>query len=105
MSKFAIIKTGGKQYKVAPGQKVKIEKLIANDGDNVVFDDVLLTGDSKSGEAVIGTPNVEGSKVEAKVLKQGRAKKVTVFKYHSKTRYRKTKGHRQNFTEVEITKV
>lgn len=105
MPKFAIIQTGGKQYKVAPGQKVKIEKLEANDGDKVVFDDVLLTGDSESKEAAIGTPRVEGVKVEARVLKQGRAKKVTVFRYHSKTRYRKTKGHRQHFTEVEITKV
>lgn len=100
---FAIIETGGKQYKVAPGQKIKIEKVEAAAGENFIFDKVLLTAD---GEKVnIGTPYVAGAKVEGKILKQGRAKKVIVFKYHSKTRYRKKKGHRQHFSEVEITKI
>jgi large subunit ribosomal protein L21 len=103
MANFAVIETGGKQYKVAPGEKVKVEKLDAKEGDSFKFDKVLLTADGDKVE--IGTPNVNGAVVEAKVLKQGRADKVLVFKYHSKTRYRKRKGHRQMFTELEIVKI
>lgn len=98
---FAIIETGGKQYRVVPGQKLKVEKLEAKDGDSLVFDKVLLVADGEN--VKIGKPLVDGAKVEAKLVKQGRSKKVIVFKYHSKTRYRKKKGHRQDFTEVEIT--
>lgn len=101
--KFAIIETGGKQYKVAPGQKLKIEKLDAAADSNVVFDKVLLKSEGENIE--IGAPHLTGVVVEAKILKQGRNKKVIVFKYHSKTRYRKKKGHRQHFTEVEITAI
>ena len=97
---FAIIQTGGKQYKVSAGQKLKIEKLEAEVDGSFVFDKVLLTVDGES--VKIGTPYVEGAKVEAKVLKQGKGEKKIVFKYHSKARYRKKKGHRQLFTEVEI---
>jgi large subunit ribosomal protein L21 len=100
---FAIIETGGKQYKVSPRQKVKIEKLNAETGANFIFDKVLLVADGE--DVKIGAPYVSGAKVEAKILKQGRDKKKIVFKYHSKTRYRKKKGHRQHFTEVEIVKV
>ncbi|MDP2695843.1 MAG: 50S ribosomal protein L21 [bacterium] len=100
---LAIIETGGKQYKVAAGQKLKIEKLPPGEGEPVVFDKVLLTADGDS--VKVGAPYVGGSKVEGKVLKQGRGRKIIVFKYHSKTRYRKKKGHRQEYTEVEITKV
>jgi|SRR3989338_4508888 len=100
---FAVVKTGGKQYLVLPGQKLKIEKLDAKEGGKIVFDEVLLVSDDKKVE--IGAPLVKGAKVEAKVLRQGRAKKIIVFRYHSKTRYRKKKGHRQPFTEVEITKI
>lgn len=100
---FAIIDTGGKQYKVSPGDKIKVEKLDNQAGEAIVFDKVLLSSD---GEKVsIGSPYIDGAKVEAKILKQGRNKKVIVFKYSSKTRYRKKKGHRQFFTEVEITKI
>jgi len=102
-SMFAIIKTGGKQYLVSPGQKIKIEKIAANEGDNFVFNEVLLVADG--GETKIGTPLLKGAMVETKALKQGRAKKVIVFRYHPKTRYRKKKGHRQPFTEVEIEKI
>lgn len=102
MSTFAVIKTGGKQYLVSPGQKLRVEKLDVKEDGKVVFGEVLLVGEDKKLE--IGTPLIKGAKVEAKVLKQGREKKVLVFKYHSKTRYRKKKGHRQLFTEVEITK-
>lgn len=101
--KFAVIETGGKQYKVSPGSKIKVEKLDATGGGSFVFDKVLLVAD---GDAVqIGTPYVSGAKVEARVLRQARDKKKIVFKYHPKTRYRKMKGHRQHFTEVEVTKI
>lgn len=100
---FAVVKTGGKQYLVSPGQKLRIEKLDAKEGGKVVFSEVLLLADDKKVE--IGTPTVKGAKVEARVLKQGREKKIIVFKYHAKTRYRKKKGHRQHFTEIEVTKI
>lgn len=97
---FAVIETGGKQYKVSAGQKLKVEKLETKEGENFVFDKVLLTADGE--DVKIGTPYLEGAKVEAKVLRQARDKKKIVFKYHSKTRYKKKKGHRQCFTELEI---
>ncbi len=100
---FAVIKTGGKQYLVTPGQKLKIEKIDAGEGDNFVFGEVLLAGDGENLQ--IGAPLVAGAKIEAKILKQARAKKIIVFKYHNKTRYRKKRGHRQHFTEVEIKKI
>jgi len=100
---FAVIKTGGKQYLVEPGKKLKVEKLEAEEGSAFSFDEVLLKGDDKGVE--IGTPTVKGAKVEAKVLEQGRGDKIIVFKYHAKTRYRKKKGHRQPFTEVSIEKI
>jgi large subunit ribosomal protein L21 len=100
---FAIIETGGKQYKVTPGQKIKIEKLEVPEGDVVIFDKVLLKSDDAN--TAIGAPHIPGATVSAKVLKQGRSRKVIVFKYSSKTRYRKKKGHRQHFTEVAITAI
>lgn len=101
--KFAIVETGGKQYQVAEGQKLRIEKLELEAGSVLMLDKVLLTVDGE--DVKVGTPYVSGAKVEAKVLKQGKADKKIVFKYHSKTRYRKKKGHRQLFTEIEIVKV
>ena len=101
---FAVIKTGGKQYLVAPGQKLKVEKLDAQEGSRILFDDVLLVAEDEDATAV-GTPNVAGASVEAEVVKQGRARKIIVFRYHNKTRYRKKKGHRQWSTEVKIEKV
>ena len=101
--KFAVIETGGKQYRVSAGDKLKVEKLAAEAGGNVSFKNVLLMVDGD--KADIGTPHVKGATVEAKVLRDARARKVIVFKYHSKARYRKKKGHRQHFTEVEITKI
>ena len=100
---FAIIETGGKQYRVSPRQKLKIEKLETKEGDSLAFDKVLLVADGDN--VKVGAPYVDGARVEGKVLKQGHNKTVIVFKYHSKTRYRKKKGHRQLFTEVEITGV
>lgn len=103
MAQFAVIKSGGKQYRVSPGQKVKLELLPNGAGDSVAFDEVLLSVDGDKVE--VGTPTVSGAKVEGKVIRNARARKEIVFKYHSKTRYRKMKGHRQHFTEVEITKI
>jgi large subunit ribosomal protein L21 len=100
---FAVIKTGGKQYRVTPGEKLKIEKLEAKAGDTVTFDQVLMTVDGETMK--LGTPTVAGASVTAKVLEQGRAPKVIVFKYKSKTRRRKKNTHRQPFTEVEITTI
>jgi len=108
---FAIIKTGGKQYKVSPGQKIQIEKLNVEEGKNVVFDKVLFVAAKNSGgtrtdtEIKIGQPLVKGAKVEGKVLKQGRAEKVIVFKYKAKKRYAVKKGYRQPFSLVEVTKI
>lgn len=100
---FAVIKTGGKQYLVSPGDKIKIEKLDKAEGKEITFGQVLLVEKGKS--IKIGTPLVKGAKVMAKVIKQGRAKKVIVFKYKPKKRYQKKMGHRQPYTEVEILKI
>ncbi|HVO28893.1 MAG TPA: 50S ribosomal protein L21 [Candidatus Paceibacterota bacterium] len=99
---FAIIRTGGKQYRVSAGQKLKVEKLDAK-GDSVVFDAVLLR--SRGGKVEIGAPHIAGAKVEARLLGTVKDKTKIVFKYHSKTRYKKKKGHRQPHTEVEIVKI
>jgi len=103
MPKFAVIETGGKQYRVLAGQKIQIEKLDAQDGGNFTFDKVLLVADGEKVE--IGTPYIPNGKVEGKILGQIRDDKKIIFKYHSKTRYRKKKGHRQRHTEVEITRI
>ncbi|MDK7355686.1 MAG: 50S ribosomal protein L21 [Peptoniphilus harei] len=97
---YAIIETGGKQYTVEAGDKLRVEKLDANEGDVVTFDKVVfVSGD----EPKVGTPYVEGAKVEAKVLAQAKAKKVIVYKYKSKKNERKKNGHRQPYTLVEIS--
>ena len=97
---YAIIETGGKQYVVEAGDKSRVEKLDVKEGDNVTFDKVLfVSGD----EPKVGAPYVDGAKVEAKVLAQGKAKKVVVYKYKSKKNERKKNGHRQPYTLVEIS--
>lgn len=97
---YAIIETGGKQYTVEAGDKIKVEKLDVNEGDNVTFDKVLfVSGD----EPKVGSPYIDGAKVEAKVLAQDKAKKVIVYKYKSKKNERKKNGHRQPYTLVEIS--
>lgn len=103
MAKFAVISTGGKQYKVSQGDKIRVEKLNVEAGEKMNFDKVLLVAEGESVE--VGTPHVSGAKVEAKVLKNSRDRKKIVFRYHAKTRYRKKKGHRQDYSEVEIVKV
>ena len=99
---FAVIKTGGKQYKVAEGDILQVEKLETQNEKEVTFDQVLLV---VNGEIKVGKPLVPGAKVRAKILENGKNKKKMVFRYHSKTRYRKKKGHRQPYTKVEITKI
>lgn len=96
----AVIRTGGKQYLISPGQKVRIEKIDKKEGDKIGFPDVLLL--EKEGKIVVGKPIVKGVKVEGKVLAQKKGKKITILKYKPKTRYKVKKGHRQPFTEVEI---
>jgi len=100
---YAIIKTGGKQYRVAEGDTVIVEKLEANEGDSVTFDEVLTV--VKDDEVVVGKPVVEGAKVSAKVEAQGKDKKILVFKYKAKSNYRRRQGHRQPFTKVVIEKI
>jgi len=97
---LAIIKTGGKQYIVKPGDKLKIEKLDKKEGEEISFSDVLLV--EKSKKVDVGTPLVK-AEVQAKVLSQGKEDKVIVFKYKAKKRYSRKIGHRQPFTEIEIT--
>jgi large subunit ribosomal protein L21 len=100
---LAVIKTGGKQYFVSPGEKIKIEKLNAKEGKEVIFKEVLLL--KENGKIEIGNPLIKGAKVIGKVISQGKNKKVIVFKYKSKTRYRIKKGYRQPFSEVEILRI
>lgn len=99
---YAIIETGGKQIKVEEGQAIYIEKLGADQGETVTFEKVLFVG----GDTVkVGSPTVAGATVTAKVEKNGRAKKITVFKYKAKKNYRKKQGHRQPYTKVVIEKI
>ena len=100
---LAVIKTGGKQYIVTPGQTIKIEKIDEKEEGEVVFNEVLLLEKNKKTE--IGLPLIKGARVIGKVLKQGKAKKVIVFKYKAKKKEKTKKGHRQSFTEVQIVKI
>ena len=97
---YAVVKTGGKQYRVSAGEKLKVEQLPAEVGSEVVLDQVLLVAD---GDAVkLGTPLVDGAAVKAKVLSHGRGDKIHIFKLRRRKHYRKSQGHRQNYTELEI---
>jgi len=100
---FAVIETGGKQYVAIPGNKIKVEKLPVQEGEEILLDKVLLKETDSGVE--IGKPYLDGSTVKAKVLRQGRSDKKIVFKFHSKNRYDKKKTHRQAFTELEIVSV
>ncbi len=97
---LAVIKTGGKQYLVTPGDKIKIEKIEAELGEEIIFDEVLLL--EKNEKIQIGVPLVTDTTVQARVVEQGKGKKVTIFKYKAKKRYKVKKGHRQFYTLVEI---
>ena len=100
---YAVIKTGGKQYKVAAGQRLKIETLPAEEGQDVDFEEVLMVVDGEKSE--VGAPFLEGRKVVAKVLSHGRHKKIEIIKFKRRKHHDKQMGHRQNFTEVEITSI
>ncbi|MGM9632681.1 MAG: 50S ribosomal protein L21 [Eubacteriales bacterium] len=100
---FAIIQTGGKQYKVSEGEIIFVEKLDVNEGETVVFDCVKALSDGESFK--VGTPTVEGAKVTANVLKNGKGKKIYVLKYKSKKNEKKKIGHRQPYTKVQITAI
>jgi large subunit ribosomal protein L21 len=99
---YAVIRTGGKQYRVAEGETIQVETLSGNPGDKISFDQVLLV----SGDAVqLGKPTVAGAAVEGEIVGHGRGEKLTVFKFRRRKRSRKKAGHRQNFTSVKITGV
>ena len=100
---YAVIKTGGKQYRVSAGEKIKVEQIPADIGQEIILDQVLMVG---SGESVkVGAPLVDGAKVTAKVVAQGRGEKVRIFKMRRRKHYQKRQGHRQNFTEIEISAI
>lgn len=99
---YAIIATGGKQYKVSEGDVIKVEKLGKAAGETVTFDKVLLVN---NGEVVVGNPTVDNASVSATVVSEGKGKKVIVYKYKRKTGYHKKNGHRQQYTEVKIDKI
>jgi len=100
---YAIIETGGKQYKVAEGDAIYVEKLGAQESETVNFDKIIAVGEGA--DLKVGAPYVDGAKVTAKVLKEGKAKKVIVFKYKAKSGYKRTQGHRQPYTKVVIEKI
>jgi large subunit ribosomal protein L21 len=97
---YAVIKAGGKQYRVSPGESLKIEQVQADVGATIVLDQVLMVAD---GEAVkVGTPTVAGAKVSATVVSHGRGPKIRIFKMRRRKHYQKTQGHRQNYTEIRV---
>ena len=100
---YAVIQTGGKQYRVAPGDKLRVEKLKAAEGESIEFDRILMVGEGD--DVRIGAPYVDGGKVTATVKSQGRGKKVEIIKFRRRKHHMKRQGHRQSYTEVEITDV
>ena len=102
---FAVVKTGGKQYLVSEGDRISIEKLNHQVGEEFEFDEILLVGNGSAASTKVGTPLVSGARVRARVLAAGRGEKKIVFKFTHKTRYKKKKGHRQPYTRVEIIKI
>ncbi len=103
MVDYAIIQTGGKQYRVQSGHSVRVESLRGDVGDLLELTDVRLV--SQDGEITVGAPAIDGARVTAEVLGHGRGKKIVVFKYKAKTRYRRKNGHRQQYTELKVTDI
>lgn len=97
---YAVIKTGGKQYRVSAGEKLKVEQLAADIGSEIILNEVLLVGNGES--VTMGAPLITGATVRAKVVAHGRGEKVSIFKMRRRKHYRKSQGHRQNYTEIEI---
>ncbi len=100
---YAVIKTGGKQYKVAAGEKLKVETLVADVGATISFDEVLMIGNGDQHK--IGAPMISGGKVTAEVLSHGRGDKIRIIKHRRRKNYHREQGHRQNYTEVKITEI
>jgi large subunit ribosomal protein L21 len=100
---YAVFRTGGKQYRASEGDTLRVERLEAEVGDTVAFDEVLLVGEGA--KVKVGSPVVKGGKVEAKVTAQGRGKKIDVVKFKRRAHYKRLRGHRQFFTELEITSI
>lgn len=100
---YAVIKTGGKQYKVVAGERLKIETLTAEVGATVSFDEVLMIGEGE--QITVGAPLISGGKVNAEILAHGRGDKIRIIKHRRRKHYHKEQGHRQNFTEVKITEI
>jgi large subunit ribosomal protein L21 len=100
---YAVIKTGGKQYRVTPGMKLKVEQLTAEVGGKVMLDQVLAVGEGES--MTVGTPLVDGASVQATVVAHGRHDKIRIFKHRRRKHYAKTQGHRQNYTELSIIEI
>ena len=100
---YAIVEAGGKQYKVAPGQKIDVDRLTVGEGEDIELSRVLLIADGK--DTVVGNPIIDGAKVVATCLSEGKSDKVIVFKYKPKVRYRRKKGHRQIYSKLEIKEI
>ncbi len=97
---YAVVRTGGKQYRVSPGDTIKVEKLEGKEGDEVMLDEVLLVAGAE--DVVLGKPLIDGVRVKAEIVGQGRDRKILVFKYKRRKRYRRKNGHRQQFTSLRI---
>ena len=97
---YAVVKTGGKQYRITPGEKLKVEQIVADVGAEVVLDQVLMVGDGDS--VRLGQPTLAGATVKATVVSHGRGEKVTIFKMRRRKHYQKHQGHRQQYTELQI---
>ena len=103
MAEYAVIQTGGKQYRVATGDTIRVELIPGDIGDTVELTDVRMV--SNDGGVTLGTPTVEGAKVVTEISESGKGKKIVVFKYKSKVRYRRKKGHRQQYTDLTVTDI
>ena len=101
MDDYAIVRTGGKQYRVKPGDTIRVELLVGDTGDTIELTDVLKV--SRDGQVTLGSPTVPGAKVVTEIEGNGKGKKIVVFKYKAKTRYRRKRGHRQRYTDLNIT--
>lgn len=100
---YAVFRTGGKQFRAEPGERIKVPTLDVEEGESVTFDDILLASDGD--EVSVGAPTLDGVQVRAEVLRHGKAKKVIVFKRKRRKGYRKKQGHRQKFTEIEVSEI
>jgi large subunit ribosomal protein L21 len=101
MADYAIVQTGGKQYRVRKDDVIRVESLRGDEGDSIDLGEVLMV--SREGDVTVGTPTVAGASVSTEIVSQGKGKKIVVFKYKSKSRYRRKNGHRQPFTELRVT--